>query len=114
MAAVRFHCDPEITNRVRIGGPGSHQVLIGRVRDSGRNSHPVYFDADNNFVVLKVGKRGSGKSFGMGAASRRSPRPKTRAPWRRTARSGEEFSCLIRWIFIGLPSIRSRTAFRDT
>jgi len=43
-------------------------VLIGRVRDSGRNSSPVNFDADNNFVVLEVGKRGSGKSFGMGAA----------------------------------------------
>src|SRR6266545_6213905 len=68
MATVRFHCAPEITGRVRIGGPGQHQVLIGRVRDSGRNNNPVYFDADNNFVVLEVGKRGSGKSFGMGAA----------------------------------------------
>lgn len=68
MATVRFHCDPEITSRVRIGGPGSHQVLIGRLRDSGRNNHHVHFDADNNFVVLEVGKRGSGKSFGMGAA----------------------------------------------
>jgi hypothetical protein len=68
MATVRFSCAPEITSRVRIGGPGEHQVLIGRVRDSGRNNNPVYFDADNNFVVLEVGKRGSGKSFGMGAA----------------------------------------------
>lgn len=68
MATVRFNCAPEITSRVRIGGPGTHQVLIGKVRDSGRNSHPVHFDADNNFVVLEVGKRGSGKSFGMGAA----------------------------------------------
>jgi hypothetical protein len=68
MATVRFSCAPEITSRVRIGGPGAHQVLIGRLRDSGRNNHPVHFDADNNFVVLEVGKRGSGKSFGMGAA----------------------------------------------
>lgn len=68
MASVRFHCDPEITSRVRIGGSGTHQVLIGRVRDSGRNNNTVHFDADNNFVVLEVGKRGSGKSFGMGAA----------------------------------------------
>jgi hypothetical protein len=68
MANVRFHCDPEITSRVRIGGPGKHHVLLGRLRDSGRNNHPVHFDADNNFVVLEVGKRGSGKSFGMGAA----------------------------------------------
>ena len=68
MASVRFSCVPEITSRVRIGGPGEHQVLIGRLRDSGRNNNNVYFDADNNFVVLEVGKRGSGKSFGMGAA----------------------------------------------
>jgi uncharacterized protein len=68
MAAVRISCVPELTSRVRIGGPGSHQVLIGKLRDSGRNNHPVHFDADNNFVVLEVGKRGSGKSFGMGAA----------------------------------------------
>lgn len=65
---ARFHCDPEITSRVRIGGAGTHHVLIGRLRDSGRNNHEVHFDADNNFVVLEVGKRGSGKSFGMGAA----------------------------------------------
>jgi len=68
MATIRFSCLPELTSRVRIGGPGDHQVLIGRLRDSGRNNHPVLFDADNNFVVLEVGKRGSGKSFGMGAA----------------------------------------------
>src|SRR5665213_1595778 len=68
MATVRFSCVPEITSRVRIGGPGSHQILLGRLRDSGRNNHPVHFDADNNFVVLEVGKRGSGKYFGMGAA----------------------------------------------
>jgi uncharacterized protein len=68
MATVRFSCVPEITSRVRIGGPGEHQVLIGRLRVSGRNNHPVHFDADNNFVVLEIGKRGSGKSFGMGSA----------------------------------------------
>ncbi len=68
MATVRISCAPEITGRVCIGGAGNHHVLIGRLRDSGRNTHPVHFDADNNFVVLEVGKRGSGKSFGMGAA----------------------------------------------
>jgi len=68
MATVRISCTPELTNRVRVGGAGKHQVLIGRLRDSGRNNHPVYFDADNNFVVMEVGKRGSGKSFGMGSA----------------------------------------------
>jgi len=68
MASVRIHCDPEITSRVRIGGAGKHHVFIGRVRDSRRNNSEVHFDADNNFVVLEVGKRGSGKSFGMGTA----------------------------------------------
>lgn len=68
MATVRISCSPEITSRIHVGGRGKHHVLIGRLRDSGRNTHPVHFDADNNFVVLEVGKRGSGKSFGMGAA----------------------------------------------
>ncbi len=68
MASVKFSCTPEITSPVCIGGPGKHKVLIGRLRDSGRNNHTVHFDADSNFVVLEVGKRGSGKSFGMGAA----------------------------------------------
>lgn len=68
MATFRISCSPEITSRVHVGGRGKHHVLIGRLRDSGRNTHPVHFDADNNFVVLEVGKRGSGKSFGMGAA----------------------------------------------
>lgn len=68
MATVRIQCDPELTSRVRIGGEGKHHVLLGKIRDSRRNNHEVVFDADNNFVVLEVGKRGSGKSFGMGAA----------------------------------------------
>src|SRR5688572_29535802 len=29
------------------------------------NREPIYFDASDNFVVLDVGKRGSGKSYGL-------------------------------------------------
>ncbi len=67
MARVRIKCNPQLNTAVHLSGPADHYVLIGRIRDSPRK-HPVKFDADANFVVLEVGKRGSGKSFCMGAA----------------------------------------------
>lgn len=67
MPAMRIACEPRIQHEVVIGGKGEHYILIGRVRDSGKK-RAVHFDADANFVVLEVGKRGSGKSFGLGAA----------------------------------------------
>ena len=67
MARMRVDCEPRISAELVIGGRGEHSVLLGNIIDSGR-SHSVRFDSDCNFVVLEVGKRGSGKSFGMGAA----------------------------------------------
>lgn len=68
MARIKVRCEPEISAPVKLNGDCTHYVYIGKVRDSGRYSEPVKFDGDQNFVVLEVGKRGSGKSFGMGGA----------------------------------------------
>ncbi|MBV9125426.1 MAG: ATP-binding protein [Planctomycetes bacterium] len=67
MARVRFEAAQRITEDIVFGGPGKHHILFGRILDSGR-PRPVHFDADENFVVIEVGKRGSGKSFNLGAA----------------------------------------------
>ena len=62
-----FDVEPRISGDIYFGDSRREAViLVGRVaeRGGGRN---VYFDASDNFVVLQVGKRGSGKSFGLGA-----------------------------------------------
>ncbi len=64
---VRIDCQPTISGEVKLGGRCTHSILLGRTVDGGR-PQPVRFDADENFVVLEVGKRGSGKSFGLGSA----------------------------------------------
>jgi DNA helicase HerA-like ATPase len=64
---VRIECQPALSGEVSIGGRCSASILLGRTVDGGR-PQPVRFDADENFVVLEVGKRGSGKSFGLGSA----------------------------------------------
>src|SRR5262249_25373660 len=64
---VRIDCQPNIGAEVRLGGRSANSILLGRTVDGGR-PQPVRFDADDNFVVLEVGKRGSGKSFGLGSA----------------------------------------------
>jgi len=64
---VRIDCQPNISGGVRLGGSCTNSILVGRTVDGGR-PQPVRFDADDNFVVLEVGKRGSGKSFGLGSA----------------------------------------------
>ncbi|HYV47346.1 MAG TPA: hypothetical protein VFA20_20950 [Myxococcaceae bacterium] len=61
-----MECEPRITWDPVVGGPGEQYVHLGAVIDSGRR-RTVKFDADGNFVVLEVGKRGSGKSFGLGS-----------------------------------------------
>ena len=68
MAKIKVKCEPELTASVKINGDCNHYIYMGRIKDSGRNNETVHFDADGNFVVLEVGKRGSGKSFGMGTA----------------------------------------------
>jgi DNA helicase HerA-like ATPase len=65
--AVRIECLPQINSDVLVGGQCKQSVWLGRTVDSGR-PRVVRFDANENFVVLEVGKRGSGKSFGLGSA----------------------------------------------
>jgi hypothetical protein len=67
MPNVRIRCTPDINHEVTVAGRGPQRILIGRTRDS-NGSHLVYFGTEQNFVTLEVGKRGSGKSFGLGAA----------------------------------------------
>ena len=45
---------------------GENVIWVGRVAEKG-NSEAIKFDGSDNFVALEVGKRGSGKSFGMGS-----------------------------------------------
>ena len=66
MARIRIDTAERITEEVKIGGKANCSLLLGRVIDGGK-IRPVRFDSEANFVVLEVGKRGSGKSFGMGS-----------------------------------------------
>jgi DNA helicase HerA-like ATPase len=65
--ATKFDCQPNVGAEVRVAGRCANSILLGRTVDGGR-PQPVRFDGDENFVVLEVGKRGSGKSFGLGSA----------------------------------------------
>jgi hypothetical protein len=67
MPRVKINCNPELTSEVKLNGQCNNYILLGRVRDSKHGRVDVFLDADENFVALEVGKRGSGKSFGMGA-----------------------------------------------
>jgi hypothetical protein len=62
-----FDIEPRVPGEVRIGSTkGENVIWAGRMAEVG-NSERIIFDGSDNFVVLEVGKRGSGKSFGMGA-----------------------------------------------
>jgi DNA helicase HerA-like ATPase len=65
--SVKIDCQPTIVTEARLSGRCTNSILLGKVVDGGR-PQLVRFDADENFVVLEVGKRGSGKSFGLGSA----------------------------------------------
>jgi hypothetical protein len=65
--AVKIDCQPTIVSEARVSGRCTNSIVLGRTVDGGR-PQVVRFDADENFVVLEVGKRGSGKSFGLGSA----------------------------------------------
>src|SRR5215813_2213903 len=68
MAQV-FDIEPRITSDVYIGDKRRKTVIYaGKLAEKGPSSAGrVFFDGSDNFVVLEVGKRGSGKSYGMGS-----------------------------------------------
>ncbi len=62
-----FDIEPRVPGKVHLGGAKRESVILaGKVAEKG-NSEPILFDGSDNFVVFEVGKRGSGKSYGMGA-----------------------------------------------
>ncbi|MFL5352679.1 ATP-binding protein [Archangium sp.] len=67
MAMKTFDIEPHVAGEVRIGSARSENVVwAGRMSERG-NKERIIFDGSENFVALEVGKRGSGKSFGMGS-----------------------------------------------
>jgi len=62
-----YDIQPRVNGRVKFGAnKGEIEILAGRVAEKG-NGDDIIFDGSDNFVVLEVGKRGSGKSYGMGS-----------------------------------------------
>src|SRR5688572_3793181 len=62
-----FDVEPRVNGKVHLGSNKRESlILAGRMAEKG-NSEPIYFDGSDNFVVFEVGKRGSGKSYGMGS-----------------------------------------------
>jgi hypothetical protein len=62
-----YDIEPRVAGRVWVGGTGRESVVLaGRLAER-TNSENIYFDGSDNFVVFEVGKRGSGKSYGMGS-----------------------------------------------
>jgi uncharacterized protein len=62
-----FDVEPRVTGAVTLGSSKNEAVVLaGRMAERG-NREPLYFDGSDNFVVFEVGKRGSGKSYGMGS-----------------------------------------------
>ncbi len=67
MASKVFDIEPHVSGEVRLGSArGDNVVWVGRLSERA-NSEKIFFDGSENFVALEVGKRGSGKSFGMGS-----------------------------------------------
>jgi hypothetical protein len=63
----RFDIEPRVAGEVRLGSDkGDNVVWAGRLAERG-DPERIMFDGSENFVTLEVGKRGSGKSYGMGA-----------------------------------------------
>lgn len=62
-----FDVEPRVAGSVHLGGTKRQAVILaGRMAEKG-NSESILFDGSDNFVVFEVGKRGSGKSYGMGS-----------------------------------------------
>jgi hypothetical protein len=62
-----FDVEPRVVGSVTIGSQKNDAVVLaGKVAEKG-NHEDLFFDGSDNFVVVEVGKRGSGKSYGMGS-----------------------------------------------
>src|SRR5690349_13704174 len=62
-----FDIEPRVAGRVELGSRKGESVIVaGRMAEK-NNCEPIVFDGSDNFVVFEVGKRGSGKSYGMGS-----------------------------------------------
>lgn len=63
----RYDVEPQITDDRYVGGKARKTVVYaGQVAEVGRDAK-VSLDLSSEFVLLEVGKRGSGKSYSMGA-----------------------------------------------
>jgi hypothetical protein len=66
-ASQAFDIQPRVAGSVTVGSSkGESLIWAGELVEKGDRAR-IFFDASDNFVVLQVGKRGSGKSYGMGA-----------------------------------------------
>jgi len=64
---LAFDIQPRVAGPVTVGSSkGESLIWAGELVEKGERAR-ISFDASDNFVVLQVGKRGSGKSYGMGA-----------------------------------------------
>ncbi len=62
-----YDIEPRITSDVYFGDKKRKSVIYaGKLAEKGPGVS-VFFDGSDNFVVFEVGKRGSGKSYGMGS-----------------------------------------------
>lgn len=62
-----FDVEPRVNGDIYFGDTRREAVILaGRSAERGVAGQ-IFFDGSDNFVVLEVGKRGSGKSYGMGA-----------------------------------------------
>src|SRR4051794_38334529 len=66
MATRQFIVSPQISGSVVLGSQGSQErVLLGKLAENGAE-RPLWISADQEFVALVFGKRGSGKSYTLG------------------------------------------------
>lgn len=64
--ARQFIISPAFTGDITIGSSGAlEKVLLGRIAEPGQPKQ-IWLGADQEFVALVVGKRGSGKSYTLG------------------------------------------------
>jgi hypothetical protein len=63
-----YDLEPRVSGEVRLGSDkGENVIWAGRLAERGRSAEKIIFDASDNFIAFEVGKRGSGKSYGMGS-----------------------------------------------